>query len=53
MSILVASKHYNILHDQQKDHFWGQNDRHFNDTRDHVGQRVGVLGYGSIGRQGM
>jgi phosphoglycerate dehydrogenase-like enzyme len=53
MTALVQSHHYNQLHDLQKAHKWGKtgitDDVH--KVRDMVGRRLGVLGYGSIGRQ--
>jgi len=53
MTALVQSHKYNLLHDLQKQHQWGKEgmSRELNKSRDMVGQRVGVLGYGSIGRQ--
>ena len=53
MTGLVQSHHYNLLHDFQKKHEWGKKgpgDAHLQ-VRDWVGQRIGILGYGSIGRQ--
>lgn len=47
MTLLVTSKQYNTLHLNQLDRSWVRP----NDTLyDHVSQRVGILGYGSIGR---
>lgn len=50
MALLVRTHHYDQFHDAQKAHRWerygpGQT------VRDLAGQRIGVLGYGSIGRQ--
>ena len=53
MSTLVASKHYDILYEQQKKHEYGSMDKHVRQGEDWVGKRVGIAGYGSIGRQGM
>lgn len=52
MTALVQSHSYNRLYEAQKEKRW---DKHRNETKvkDMVGQRVGILGYGSIGRQGM
>lgn len=36
----------------QKKHIWGSS-KELGALRDSVGQRLGVLGYGAIGRQGM
>ena len=52
MTQLVASKNYNFFHDMQKAHQWGKNSEQMKTVTDSVGQRIGVLGYGSIGRQG-
>ena len=52
MTMLVASHSYNQLHHWQIDHVWGKGHSHrLQLTKDKVGQRFGVLGYGSIGRQ--
>ena len=51
MMTLVASRHYDVTHDAQKAHQWGVQDSHLRDTSDWVGKRVGIAGYGSIGRQ--
>lgn len=53
MTALVYSHSYNLLHDWQSQHNWGSGSSHpkLRSNRDFVGQRLGVLGYGSIGRQ--
>ena len=53
MTALVQSHKYNQLHDLQKEHKWGKKSQgdDFHNVRDMVGRRLGVLGYGSIGRQ--
>jgi len=51
MTALVHSHRYNSLYELQKQHVWGRHDD-FGGVRDMVGQRAGILGYGSIGRQG-
>ncbi|KAL1981207.1 hypothetical protein VTN96DRAFT_2959 [Rasamsonia emersonii] len=48
---LVASKHYNELYEAQKKHEWKKQTSFATSIEDHVGKRVGILGYGSIGRQ--
>ncbi|KAH8692121.1 putative dehydrogenase [Talaromyces proteolyticus] len=48
---LVSSKHYNKLYEAQKSHEWISKDFFGFGVSDHVGKRVGILGYGSIGRQ--
>ena len=42
-----------MLHDWQRAHNWGKGANHniLSSLRDKTGQRLGVLGYGSIGRQ--
>ncbi|KAL8824379.1 MAG: hypothetical protein Q9191_005091 [Dirinaria sp. TL-2023a] len=55
MTTLVQSHSYNLLHRWQKEHQWRRDYAEaYVDLRqlhDLVGQRLGVLGYGSIGRQ--
>ena len=53
MTALVNSHKYNQLHDLQKERKWGKSGTSddYHKVRDMVGQRLGVLGYGSIGRQ--
>ncbi|CAF9940027.1 hypothetical protein IMSHALPRED_001724 [Imshaugia aleurites] len=53
MTALAHSHHYSLLHSWQQNHEWGKSiDRkEFQTLRDKAGQRLGVLGYGSIGRQ--
>lgn len=55
MTTLVQSHSYNVLHRWQKEHQWRRDYAEaYVDLRqlhDLVGQRLGVLGYGSIGRQ--
>ncbi|KAI9668804.1 MAG: hypothetical protein M1831_000873 [Alyxoria varia] len=54
MTALVQSKMYNTLYEKSKEHHWNISSRLRHDllqTRDKVGQRVGILGYGSVGRQ--
>lgn len=50
MTGLVASHKYNHLYEMQKKRTWGYNEKDYK-VRDQVGRRIGVLGYGSIGRQ--
>jgi phosphoglycerate dehydrogenase-like enzyme len=49
MTTLAHSHHYNTLYEQQKQQEWKPN--YARAVNDLVGQRLGVLGYGSIGRQ--
>ncbi|KAG8624154.1 hypothetical protein KVT40_009130 [Elsinoe batatas] len=59
MTSLVHSHKYKALYELQKAHRWGKKPagedpgegENFRDVRDMVGARLGVLGYGSIGRQ--
>ncbi|KAL8875563.1 MAG: hypothetical protein Q9198_006096 [Flavoplaca austrocitrina] len=55
MTMLTSSHHYALLHKWQNDRRWGQEDKSgiglLRNLHDKVGQRLGVLGYGSIGRQ--
>ncbi|KAK8226072.1 2-hydroxyacid dehydrogenase [Phyllosticta capitalensis] len=50
MALLVRTHHYDQFHDAQKAHRW-EKYRPGQTVRDLAGQRIGVLGYGSIGRQ--
>ncbi len=50
MMDLVHSHKYTALYDLQKERVWNQ--RAGMNVSDRVGKRVGILGYGSIGRQG-
>lgn len=51
MTALVQTHNYNKLHELQKQRKWGGGKDSFRNVRDMVGRRLGVLGYGSIGRQ--
>ena len=53
MTGLNSAHYYNILHSDQIAHQWRSPDHwsRFNSVQDKTGQRLGVLGYGSIGRQ--
>ena len=55
MTALCHSHSYNLLHHWQQQHAWGkataEYDGSLRTVHDLVGQRLGVLGYGSIGRQ--
>ena len=50
MMALVHHHNYVALYEQQKEKKWLQ--KSGMGTVDQVGKRVGILGYGSIGRQG-
>ncbi|KAF2217775.1 hypothetical protein CERZMDRAFT_30813 [Cercospora zeae-maydis SCOH1-5] len=50
MTGLVHSHSYNQLYELQKRHEWGSKGAQY-PVRDWVGRRIGILGYGSIGRQ--
>ncbi|KAE8149703.1 hypothetical protein BDV25DRAFT_155848 [Aspergillus avenaceus] len=52
MNWLVASRKYAHAYENQKEHQWRKDvDKHFESIHDQVGKKVGILGYGSIGRQ--
>lgn len=51
MTTLAATKHFTTTWEQQKSHVWGRNDKHLAEARDWVGKKIGIAGYGSIGRQ--
>lgn len=51
MMDLVHSHSYTKLYDNQKKKVWDQ--KVGMNVSDRVGKKVGILGYGSIGRQGM
>ena len=55
MTYLVQSHHYNLLYEKQKRNEWAKDSfaSVSHQVRDLAGQRLGVLGYGSIGRQGI
>ncbi|KAM3086881.1 hypothetical protein ACMFMG_001002 [Clarireedia jacksonii] len=50
MQILSHAHKEKLMIEWQKKHFWGPHSEMGN-VRDFVGQRLGVLGYGAIGRQ--
>lgn len=51
MSTLVLSKSYKKMYELQKQHKWGTPHKDFAQASDWVGKKVGIAGYGSIGRQ--
>ena len=56
LTTLAVGRQYNLMHDWQRAGHWGPTagPNHYDSmrgVRDAVGQRVGVLGYGAIGRQ--
>ena len=54
MTSLIASHKYGILHEWQKENVWDDSPSgkaRFASVSDNVGKRLGILGYGSIGRQ--
>lgn len=53
MTALVQTHDYRRLYEHQKKHEWGKNmeKEAYGTVRDRAGLRLGVLGYGSIGRQ--
>ena len=53
MTSLVGSHHYNTLRDWQKSHCWAESQERktlFQSATDRVSKRLGILGFGSIGR---
>lgn len=52
MNWLVSSRLYDQTAEWQREHHWPSNKGLLGKMQDHVGKRVGILGYGSIGRQG-
>jgi phosphoglycerate dehydrogenase-like enzyme len=50
---LAASRKWSIVYENQKKHIWGKNEEFAKGTQDNVGKKLGILGYGSIGRQSM
>lgn len=53
MNWLVSARKYSILYEGQKAHRWEKGYAWMQETEDQVGKKVGILGYGSIGRQSM
>lgn len=53
MNWLVSSKMYDQTSEWQRKHIWTHNQSLMDKMEDNVGKRVGILGYGSIGRQGI
>jgi len=53
LTMLAHSHHYSFLHQWQVDHNWGKGThaKTLNSLKDKAGQRLAILGYGSIGRQ--
>ena len=53
LTYLVHSHKFKQLYEYQKNHKWGKvaSSDDFRSVRDAVGLRIGILGYGSIGRQ--
>ncbi|KAL2818083.1 hypothetical protein BJX63DRAFT_384538 [Aspergillus granulosus] len=48
---LAASRNFNKTYEDQKKHIWGKGEDYAVGIQDHVGKKIGILGYGSIGRQ--
>lgn len=51
MNWLVASRNYVPTYEAQKAHKWLEKTASMRSIHDQVGKKVGILGYGSIGRQ--
>ena len=52
MTTLALSKHFQMTCKWQEEHNWSNDKGVFMTDSDWVGKRVGIAGYGSIGRQG-
>lgn len=52
LTTLASSRGFGTLYEDQKNHAWGANRAALANSSDWVGKRVGIAGYGSIGRQG-
>ena len=53
MNWLVSSRQYAKMYEAQKEHIWDVKTPYMATNHDQVGKKVGILGYGSIGRQSM
>lgn len=53
MNWLVSSRMYDQTSEWQRKHIWTHNQSLMHKMEDSVSKRVGILGYGSIGRQGI
>lgn len=51
MNWLVASRKFVDTYESQKNHEWGPAMKYMTGMSDQVGKKLGILGYGSIGRQ--
>ncbi|KAJ5306886.1 hypothetical protein PENANT_c003G06246 [Penicillium antarcticum] len=51
MNWLVSSRQYVKTYEAQKAHVWADKSQFMHGLHDQVGKKVGILGYGSIGRQ--
>ncbi|KAJ5765780.1 D-isomer specific 2-hydroxyacid dehydrogenase NAD-binding [Penicillium odoratum] len=51
MNWLVSARKYSIMYEAQKEHKWDKETPWMQTNYDQAGKKVGILGYGSIGRQ--
>ncbi|KAJ5421325.1 D-isomer specific 2-hydroxyacid dehydrogenase NAD-binding [Penicillium cf. griseofulvum] len=51
MNWLVSSRKHSLSYEAQKSHVWEDKAPYTEGIHDQVGKKVGILGYGSIGRQ--
>ena len=52
MTTLCFRKSFLISHERQKNHEWPKDKSMYSERKDLYGKRVGIIGYGGIGRQG-
>jgi len=53
MNWIIASRKHFQIYEAQKAHRWDDKDQYLRGNHDQAGRKVGILGYGSIGRQSM
>ncbi|KAJ5222933.1 D-isomer specific 2-hydroxyacid dehydrogenase NAD-binding [Penicillium citrinum] len=51
MNWIIASRKHFQIYEAQKAHRWDDKDQYLRGNHDQAGKKVGILGYGSIGRQ--
>lgn len=53
MNWLFAARKHSQVYEAQKAHRWDDKTQYMQGNHDQAGKKVGILGYGSIGRQSM